>query len=78
MCLAIPGKIISIIDENDLIRTGKVDFGGIVKEANLTFVPEAMVGDYVIVHVGVALSRIDEDEALKTLDYLEQMEDIGG
>ena len=63
MCLAIPGKITSISGDDPLMRTGKVDFGGILKEVSLAFVPEANVGDYVIVHVGFALSRVDEEEA---------------
>ncbi len=73
MCLAVPGKIKSISGESPFERTGKVDFGGIVKEANLSFVPEAEVGDYVIVHVGFALSRLDEAEANKVFDYLREM-----
>ncbi len=79
MCLAVPGKIVSI--ENDssangdssLLRTGKVSFGGILKEVSLAYVPEAQVGDYVIVHVGFALSIVDEEEAEETLNYLEEI-----
>ena len=56
---------------------GKINFGGILKEASLAYVPEAKVGDYVIVHVGFALSRLDEDEAHKIFDYLKQMEEFG-
>ena len=70
MCLAIPGKIASISGDDPLMRTGKVDFGGILKEVSLAYVPEAKVGDYVIVHVGFALSRVDEDEAQKVFEYL--------
>jgi hydrogenase expression/formation protein HypC len=78
MCLAIPGRIESISpDESGLTRTGKVNFGGILKEASLAYVPEAKVGDYVIVHVGFALSRLDEAEAHKVFDYLKEMEDLG-
>jgi hydrogenase expression/formation protein HypC len=74
MCLAIPGKILSVHENGDrLFRKGKVSFGGICKEINLCMVPEAAAGDYVLVHVGVAISKIDEEEALKTLDYLHQM-----
>ena len=77
MCLAIPGKIESISpDESGLSRTGKVNFGGILKEACLAYVPEAKVGDYVIVHVGFALSRVDEDEAHKVFEYLKEMEEL--
>lgn len=75
MCLAIPGKIVSITStsEDQIFRNGKVSFGGIVKEINLCMVPEAAIGDYVLVHVGVAISRIDEDEAHKTFEYLRQI-----
>lgn len=74
MCLAIPGKIISIDSkQEDIFRNGKVSFGGIVKEVNLSMVPNVKIGDYVLVHVGVALSKIDEDEAMLTFKYLEQM-----
>jgi len=78
MCLAIPGKIESISGVDPLTRMGKVNFGGILKEACLAYVPEARVGDYVIVHVGFALSRVDEDEAHRVFDYLKQMEELGG
>lgn len=77
MCLAIPGKIESISGDDPLTRMGKVNFGGIRKDACLAYVPEAEVGDYVIVHVGFALSRVDEDEAQKAFDYLRQMEELG-
>jgi len=77
MCLAIPGKIESIAGDDPLSRTGKINFGGILKEACLAYVPEAKVGDYVIVHVGFALSRVDEAEAHKVFDYLKQMEELG-
>ncbi len=77
MCLAIPGKIESISGDDPMTRMGKVNFGGILKEACLAYVPEAVVGDYVIVHVGFALSRLDEEEAGKVFDYLRQMEDLG-
>jgi hydrogenase expression/formation protein HypC len=77
MCLAVPGKIISVAGEEPMFRTGKVDFGGIVKEINLAYVPEAAVGDYVIVHVGFALSKVDEAEAQKVFAYLKRMEELG-
>jgi len=77
MCLAIPGKIESISGDDPLTRMGKVNFGGILKDASLAYVPEAEVGDYVIVHVGFALSRLDEAEARKVFDYLKQMEELG-
>jgi hydrogenase expression/formation protein HypC len=79
MCLGIPGKVLSVI-EGDL-RMGRVAFGGIVKEVCLAYVPEAQVGDYVIVHVGFAISRLDEAEAVRVFSYLEQMgevADLGG
>jgi hydrogenase expression/formation protein HypC len=76
MCLAIPGKILSVSGDDPLMRTGRVDFGGVIKEASLAYVPEAGVGDYVIVHVGFALSKMDEDEAQKVFEYLRQMEEL--
>jgi hydrogenase expression/formation protein HypC len=76
MCLAVPGKLISITGE-DLLRSGKVSFGGVVKEVSLAYVPEAQVGDYVIVHVGFALSIVDEFEAQRVFEYLEAMGDLG-
>jgi len=77
MCLAIPGKIESIRGTDPLERMGRVNFGGIIKDACLAYVPEAKVGDYVIVHVGFALNRVDEDEAQKVFEYLKQMEELG-
>ena len=76
MCLAIPGKIVSLIGDDPLTRMGKIDFGGVLKEASLAYVPEAQVGDYVIVHVGFAISRLDEQEASKVFEYLREMEDL--
>ncbi len=76
MCLAIPGKIESISSDDPLLRTGKVNFGGIVKDVNLAYVPEANVGDYVVVHVGFALSKVDEAEAHQVFDYLRQMQEL--
>ncbi|MDE3213396.1 MAG: HypC/HybG/HupF family hydrogenase formation chaperone [Bacteroidota bacterium] len=77
MCLAIPGKIESIeSDLEGLIRKGKVSFGGIIKEISLDMVPEAEVGDYVLVHVGVAISRIDEEEARRTLEYFREIGEL--
>lgn len=76
MCLAIPGKIERITGDEPLSRMGKINFGGIIKEASLAYVPEAKVGDYVIVHVGFALSRVDEEEAQKVFDYLKQMDEL--
>ena len=76
MCLAIPGKITSISGDDPLMRTGKVDFGGILKEVSLAYVPEAQLGDYVIVHVGFALSRVDEAEAHQVFEYLREMQEL--
>jgi hydrogenase expression/formation protein HypC len=72
MCLGIPGKIIEIHQQNDL-PMGKVEFGGIAKEICLAYTPEAQVGDYVIVHVGFAISRVDEAEAQEIFSYLQQI-----
>jgi hydrogenase expression/formation protein HypC len=76
MCLAIPGKIERISGDDPLTRMGRVNFGGILKEVSLAFVPEAGLGDYVIVHAGFALSRVDEDEAQKVFAYLKQMQEL--
>jgi hydrogenase expression/formation protein HypC len=76
MCLAIPGKILGLTDDNPLTRSGKVSFGGIVKEVNLSCVPEADVGDYVVVHVGFAISKLDEQEAQQVFEYLEKMDEL--
>lgn len=72
MCLGIPGRVIDIY-ETDGIRMGKLDFGGIVKEACLAYVPEIEVDDYAIVHVGFAITRLDEQSAMETLDLLNQI-----
>jgi hydrogenase expression/formation protein HypC len=76
MCLAIPGKILSITGDDPLLRTGRVSFGGIVKEVNLAYTPEANIGDYVVVHVGFAISTLDEAEAHRVFDYLQQMGEL--
>jgi hydrogenase expression/formation protein HypC len=77
MCLAIPGKIIAIGESlDDTFSIGKVSFGGIVKDINLMMVPEAQTGDYVLVHVGVAISIVDEEEAEKTFAYLKQLGEL--
>jgi len=77
MCLAIPGKILSITNQLDeTFRQGKVSFGGITKEVNLCMVPEAQINDYVLVHVGVAIGIIDEEEARITFEYLKQMGEV--
>ncbi len=72
MCLAVPGKISEIYETNGLLM-GKIDFGGVTREACLSYVPEAKVGDYTIIHVGFALNLIDEQEALETLALLDEI-----
>ncbi len=76
MCLAVPGKIVSIEGDDPLLRSGRVDFAGIVKQINLAYVPEAKIGDYVLVHVGFAISTIDEQEAMQVFEYLRQMGEL--
>lgn len=76
MCLAVPGKILSIEGDDPLLRSGKVDFAGVLKRVNLSYVPDAKVGDYVLVHVGFAISVVDEEEAVKVFDYLRSMGDL--
>jgi hydrogenase expression/formation protein HypC len=73
MCLAIPGRVLSLSDGDPLTRTGQVDFGGVIKTINLAFVPEAILGSYVIVHVGFAIAVIDEAEALRVFDHLREI-----
>jgi len=73
MCLAVPGKLLSVGGEDALTRVGRVSFGGVVKEVSLACVPEAKPGDYVLVHVGFALSVLDEAEAGRVLEALQQV-----
>lgn len=75
MCLGIPGKIIEIYQKNSL-RMAKIDFGGIVKEACLAYTPEARVGEYALIHVGFAISLMDEEEAQETLKLIREVVDI--
>ena len=75
MCLGVPGKIIEIYQANGL-KMGKVDFGGVVREACLEYVPEAQLGDYALIHVGFALNLVSEQEALETLDLLRQISEL--
>ena len=77
MCLAIPGKILSITGSDPLTRMGRIDFSGVIKQASLAYVPEVQIGDYVIVHVGFALNKVDEEEAQKIFSYLKQMDELG-
>ena len=74
MCLAVPGQILSIDDGSPLTRQGRVSFAGLIRPANLAYVPEAETGDYVLVHAGFAIAVIDEAEANKTLAYLAEIE----
>lgn len=76
MCLGVPGKVIKI-EENPLGMTmGRVDFAGITKEVCLAYVPEVQLGDYVIVHVGFAISVVDEEEAMQVFEYLKEMDEL--
>ncbi len=77
MCLGVPGEILSITPNALGMHMGQVIFGGIVKEICLAYTPEVQVGNYVIVHVGFAISVVDEDEAAKTFAYLREIEDLG-
>lgn len=76
MCLGIPGQILNVRDEGLFARTGQVSFGGIVKQVNLSYTPEAQEGDYVIVHVGFAITMIDAQEARRVFEYLEQINEL--
>lgn len=76
MCLAVPGKIIEITESDPMMKTAKVSFGGIIKDINVSLVPDAKIGDYILAHVGYALSVIDEEEAKKTMEYLKEMDDL--
>ncbi|HMP89338.1 MAG TPA: HypC/HybG/HupF family hydrogenase formation chaperone [Kiritimatiellia bacterium] len=77
MCLAIPGQIMSINEGESFRRTGKVSFGGVFREVNLAYVPQAAIGDYVMVHVGFALSVVDAEEAANVFEYLRQLDELG-
>ena len=76
MCLGIPGKVVEIRDDGEL-RMARVDFGGVRQDACLAYVPNVQVGDYVIIHVGFAISQLDEEEALKTLELLRMLDPEG-
>jgi hydrogenase expression/formation protein HypC len=77
MCLAIPGKVVSISGDDPLTRMGRIDFSGAVKQVSLAYVPEVNIGDYVIVHVGFALGKVDEVEAEMIFEYLKRMNELG-
>ncbi len=76
MCLAVPGRLVDVRGEDPLLRTGQVDFAGVLKEVNLAFAPEARPGDYVLVHVGMAIGVIDEVEAARVFQDLREMGDL--
>lgn len=76
MCLGVPGKIIDIYQQGDL-QMGKIDFGGVTREACLAYVPEAQIGDYTVIHVGFALHLISEEEAQETLSLLREIAAVG-
>ena len=77
MCLAVPGKILRVWGDDPIMRVGQVDFGGITKTINLAYVPAAAVGDHVLVHVGFAITVIDETEAQRIFEHLQEIADIG-
>lgn len=77
MCLGVPGKVVEIQPDPSGMTMGRVSFGGITKEVCLAYTPEAEVGDYVVVHVGFAISRIDEEEARQVFRFLEEMDELG-
>lgn len=76
MCLGIPGRVVEVLGGDNLLRTARVDFGGVRKDVCLAYVPQAGPGDYVIVHVGFAISQVDEAEARRTLEVLRAMDDV--
>lgn len=75
MCLAVPGRVVAIEGDGEL-RSARIDFGGIMRQASLCFVPETEVGDYVLVHVGFAITRVDEDVARETLEALRSIDEL--
>ena len=77
MCLAIPGKVIELYETNGM-KMGKLDFGGALREACLEYLPDIQVGDYTIVHVGFGISKVDEEEAMETMEMLREMEMLAG
>lgn len=77
MCLAIPGKLLEIGTDANGVLMGRADFGGIVKQVCLEYTPEVQLGDYVLVHVGFALSKVDEEEAKRTYEALQQLDQLG-
>lgn len=76
MCLGVPGQILTITGDDPITRMGRVNFSGVVKEVSLAYTPDATVGDYVVVHVGFAISQVDEEEAGIVFEYLRQMDEL--
>lgn len=76
MCLGIPGKVLETYETNNM-KMGKIDFGGVVKESCLAYLPDVTVGDYVIIHAGFAISKVDEEEARQTMEMLKEMDTLG-
>ncbi len=76
MCLAVPGKVLTLAGDDPIMRVARVDFGGIVKEISLAYTPEAVVGNYVLVHVGFAITIVDEVEAQRVFRYLDEIADL--
>jgi hydrogenase expression/formation protein HypC len=76
MCLAVPGQVLSIDESDPLLRLARVSFGGVVKQASLAYLPQAVVGDWVVVHAGVALHTLDEAEAQQVFEYLRQIDKL--
>jgi hydrogenase expression/formation protein HypC len=76
MCLGVPGKVVEIQAGDSDLLMGKVNFSGIIKEVCLAYVPDVQIGEYVVVHVGFAISKVDEAEAVEVFDYLRQMNEL--
>ncbi len=76
MCLAVPGRVLSIDGDDPLMRVGRVDFGGVLKDIDLAYTPDAEIGDHVLVHVGFAITVIDESEAKRVFSYLEEIGEL--
>jgi hydrogenase expression/formation protein HypC len=78
MCLAVPGRVVSLSGDDPVTRLGRVDFGGIIKQVNLAFTPEAAIGDYVLVHVGFAIGVIDAAAAERVFAHLREIGEVAG
>lgn len=76
MCLAVPGQIVRVTNDEPMARTAAVRFGGITREINISLVPEAEVGDFILAHVGIAIGRIDEEEARRVFEYLDHIGEV--